>query len=224
MHKAEPQMQNLEMFNTKPHSRQYTNWLEWCLHVDYRIVFWHSFCCQDVKHISRGSKQLEAMKIPASLPRQLRLFPPPNLFIHMPSNNRMMMMMMMMMMMNDDEWWWMMMMMNDDEWWWMMMNDDDDDDGHLSLILKADFWGSSRDWVLLDLWHAKTTSQDLSRVEVKHPMDVLRKGEEVRCFVKQLLRRKWKQTDFTFYEIHEAFVVGFWFCQHWHRDDHHFRV
>ena len=26
---------------------------------------------------------------------------------------------------------------------------------------------------------------DLSRVEVKHPMDVLRKGEEVRCFVKQ---------------------------------------
>ena len=123
MHKAEPQMQNLEMFNTKPHSRQYTSWLEWCLHVDYWIVFWHSFCCQDVKHISRGSKQLEAMKIPASLPRQLRLFPPPNLFIHMPSNNRMtmrMMMMMMMMMMNDDEWWWM--MMNDDEWW--MMNDE----------------------------------------------------------------------------------------------------
>ena len=99
MHKAEPQMQNLEMFNTKPHSRQYTNWLEWCLHVDYWIVFWHSFCCQDVKHISRGSKQLEAMKIPASLPRQLRLFPPPNLFIHMPSNNRMTMRMMMMMMM-----------------------------------------------------------------------------------------------------------------------------
>lgn len=30
-------------------------------------------------------------------------------------------------------------------------------------------------------------SKDLSKMEVKHPGEVLRKGEEVRCFVKQSL-------------------------------------
>lgn len=37
--------------------------------------------------------------------------------------------------------------------------------------------------------------KDLSQVEVKHPEEVLRKGEKVRCFVKQLLaeRLRWEE-------------------------------
>lgn len=42
----------------------------------------------------------------------------------------------------------------------------------------------------------KLGPKDLSQVEVKHPEEVLRKGEKVRCFVKQLLAERFQWEEF----------------------------